>query len=104
MRTIATRATRATPISRVPATWRVPFGLMPVIAATAVMTTARISHVSQVTWTPLAGRLDALEGAREPVEDHVRSCVVQDEIVSEKAVLDPIGKNGEHGQNASGHR
>lgn len=41
------RASRATPIRRVRATCRVPFGLMPVMAATAVMSTASPSHAGQ---------------------------------------------------------
>lgn len=48
MMTSAKRASRATPISRVRATWRVPRGSMPVTAATAVMRTARPSHASQL--------------------------------------------------------
>ena len=39
---------RATPIMLVRATCRVPVGLMPVTAATAVMTIARMSQVYQV--------------------------------------------------------
>jgi hypothetical protein len=39
---------RATPMRRVCATCRVPFGLIPVTAATAVMSTARPSHASQL--------------------------------------------------------
>ena len=47
MATITKSATRATPIKCVPATCRVPFGLMPVTAATAAMSTARPSQASQ---------------------------------------------------------
>jgi len=48
MMTTARRTSRATPISRVRATCRVPFGLIPVRAAMAVMSTARPSHPSQL--------------------------------------------------------
>ena len=48
MMTIARRASRAIPIIRVRATCRVPFGLMPVTAATAVMSTARTSQTIHV--------------------------------------------------------
>ncbi len=48
MMATARRASRAPPISRVRATCRVPFGLMPVIAATPVMRTTSASHPSQL--------------------------------------------------------
>ena len=48
MITSITRASRAIPIMRVRARCCVPFGLMPVTAAMAVMMTARPSHTSQV--------------------------------------------------------
>ena len=46
------RAIRATPIRRVRATCRVPFGLKPVTAATAVMMTAAIlrAHREELAW------------------------------------------------------
>jgi len=49
MMTITRRMNRATPISLVWETCRVPFGLMPVMAAMAAMTTARVSQTSQLT-------------------------------------------------------
>jgi hypothetical protein len=51
------RASRAMPIRRVCATGRVPFALMPVTAAKAVMMTATPSHASQV----MAGMLRLVE-------------------------------------------
>jgi hypothetical protein len=45
---IATSASRAIPIMLVCATWRVPFGLMPVTAAIPATITASPSHASQV--------------------------------------------------------
>jgi hypothetical protein len=59
MITTSKRTSRATPIRRVLATCRVPFGLMPVTAATAVMSTARPSHANQLmtkTAYPLSRR------------------------------------------------
>src|SRR5678816_1713339 len=63
------RAIRATLIRRVWATCRVPFALMPVTAATAVMMTARPSHPSQVIRT--LHRLDLkVTSAPEQEQDH----------------------------------
>ena len=54
MITMKIRNSRAIPIMLVCATCLVPFGLTPVMAATAAMITARTSQVSQVTSTILA--------------------------------------------------
>jgi len=51
MMTSTTRTSRAIPIRRVPATCRVPLGLKPVTAATAVINTARASHPNQLMTT-----------------------------------------------------
>jgi len=48
MMTRAASTKRAIPINRVDATGRVPFGWMPLTAATAAMMTARVSHASHV--------------------------------------------------------
>ena len=50
------RKRRAIPIMLVCATGLVPLGLMPVMAATAAMTTAMTSHVSQVMLPIVAQR------------------------------------------------
>ena len=47
MMTTAMRTIRAAPINRELATGRVPFGLIPVTAATAARATARPSHTIQ---------------------------------------------------------
>ncbi len=51
MMTISSRMSRAAPIRLVRATCRVPFGLMPLTAAMAVMRTAGPSHANQLMQT-----------------------------------------------------
>ena len=52
-----TRTNRATPMSRVWATGREPFGVMPVSAAKVATSSAMINHASQLTPLSLARTL-----------------------------------------------
>ena len=71
----------------------------------------RISRISTTDSTRVTSSdlilidyFSAFDGAGDPVENHVRTCVVQDEIVPEKAILDPIGERRKHREDLSRHR
>src|SRR5688572_13219510 len=51
----------------------------------------------------LIDHFNALDGATNPVEDCVRPCVVQNQIVPEKAILEPVRQRRQYREDRSGH-